>query len=142
MRAFKKHNIFDGFQGIPELRGHVQVMVEKPVRRAKAYYKIYRETILQYYKKYIEITHRNVFFEYVLLEGQHDSISHADKLGRLLKPLMCHLNLIPVNPTLTSNYTRSNSEKIRHVDFENISIFSKTRAPIGWVPMRLQNLTP
>ena len=46
------------------------------------------------------------------MQGQNDSISHADKLGRLLKPLMCHLNLIPVNPTLKSNYTRSNSEKI------------------------------
>tara|TARA_A100001037_G_C15153543_1_gene641554 strand:+ start:1809 stop:2888 length:1080 start_codon:yes stop_codon:yes gene_type:complete len=63
-------------------------------------------------KKYIEITNRKVFFEYVLLQGQNDSISHADKLGRLLKPLMCHLNLIPVNPTLKSNYIRSNSEKI------------------------------
>ena len=63
-------------------------------------------------KKYIEITNRKVFFEYVLLHGQNDSKSHAEKLGKLLKPLLCHLNLIPVNPTLKSDYKRSNSDKI------------------------------
>ena len=63
-------------------------------------------------KKYIEITNRKVFFEYVLLHGQNDSKPHAEKLGKLLKPLLCHLNLIPVNPTLKSDYKRSNSDKI------------------------------
>jgi len=63
-------------------------------------------------KKYIERTNRKVFFEYVLLQDQNDSIAHAEKLGKLLKPLLCHLNLIPVNPTLKSDYRRSNSDKI------------------------------
>ena len=47
-----------------------------------------------------------------MLHGQNDSKSHAEKLGKLLKPLLCHLNLIPVNPTLKSDYKRSNSDKI------------------------------
>ncbi len=70
------------------------------------------EDLMETCKKYIETTNRKIFFEYVLLNGQNDSVEHANKLGKLLKPLLCHLNLIPVNPTKNSDYGRSNSEKI------------------------------
>ena len=71
------------------------------------------EDLIEACKKYIEATNRKVFFEYVLLSGQNDSEDHANKLGRLLQPLLCHLNLIPVNPTISSDYERSRSEKIK-----------------------------
>ena len=57
-------------------------------------------------------TNRKIFFEYVFLSGQNDSEEHANKLGKLLRPLLCHLNLIPVNPTIKSNFERSGSENI------------------------------
>ena len=63
-------------------------------------------------KDYISKTNRKIFFEYVLLSGQNDSEEHANKLGKLLRPLLCHLNLIPVNPTIKSNFERSGSENI------------------------------
>ncbi len=70
------------------------------------------ENLIDACKTYINKTNRKVFFEYVLLDGQNDTEGHAEELGKLLKPLMCHLNLIPVNPTSNSNYKRSNSERI------------------------------
>ena len=57
-------------------------------------------------KKYVERTNRKVFFEYVLLEGQNDSVSQARKLGKLLEGMLCHVNLIPVNPTADGPYGR------------------------------------
>jgi 23S rRNA (adenine2503-C2)-methyltransferase len=57
-------------------------------------------------KEYVEATGRRVFFEYVLLAGQNDSTSHAHRLGTLLKGMLCHVNLIPVNPTENGPFKR------------------------------------
>ena len=48
-----------------------------------------------------------------MLEGQNDSPEHAKKLGELLKEMLCHVNLIPVNPTNNSEYKRSRKNIIR-----------------------------
>ncbi|MDD3652953.1 MAG: 23S rRNA (adenine(2503)-C(2))-methyltransferase RlmN [Desulfotomaculaceae bacterium] len=47
---------------------------------------------------YSEQTGRRITFEYALLAGLNDSQEHADKLCRLLSGMLCHVNLIPVNP--------------------------------------------
>ncbi len=39
------------------------------------------EQLVDACKKYVEITGRKIFFEYVLLKGQNDSIEHAKKLA-------------------------------------------------------------
>ena len=65
------------------------------------------EQLVDACKKYVEITGRKVFFEYVLLKGQNDSSEHAKKLARLLSKIMCQVNLIPVNPTNQSSYQRT-----------------------------------
>jgi 23S rRNA (adenine2503-C2)-methyltransferase len=55
-------------------------------------------TVIEACREYTEITHRRVTFEYALLEGINDTPRHARELGRLLHGLLCHINLIPVNP--------------------------------------------
>jgi 23S rRNA (adenine2503-C2)-methyltransferase len=57
-------------------------------------------------RQYIEKTNRRIFFEYVLLHGQNDSSEQADILGRLLAGMLCHVNLIPVNPTTEGQFER------------------------------------
>ena len=57
--------------------------------------------------KYADKTKRRIFFEYVLLKEQNDSIEQAQKLGRLLNGLHCHVNLIPVNPTKEGPFERT-----------------------------------
>ena len=69
-------------------------------------------------KEYIKKTNRKIFFEYVLLNGQNDSLEHATKLGKLLNNLLCHVNLIPVNPTLRSDFLRSNISDIKNFQKE------------------------
>ena len=62
---------------------------------------------------YVEQTNRRIFFEYILLEDQNDSISNAEKLGKLLNGLHCHVNLIPVNPTTNGVYGRTDDNANR-----------------------------
>ena len=58
-------------------------------------------------RRYVELTDRRIFFEYVLLKGQNDRVAHARKLGGLLTGMLCHVNLIPVNPTSEGPYERT-----------------------------------
>jgi len=48
---------------------------------------------------YQERTHRRVTFEWALIAGTNDIEPTAHQLGRLLRGLRCHVNLIPLNPT-------------------------------------------
>lgn len=50
-------------------------------------------------REYVQKTGRRVTFEYVLIDGLNDSVEQARALGRLLRGILCHVNLIPVNPT-------------------------------------------
>lgn len=54
--------------------------------------------ILAAVRKYLERTRRRVTFEYVMLDGLNDNPSLGSDLGRLLRGLNCHVNLIPFNP--------------------------------------------
>lgn len=47
---------------------------------------------------YQKITGRRISFEYAVIKGVNDSKPDAERLSRLLKGLLCHINLIPVNP--------------------------------------------
>jgi 23S rRNA (adenine2503-C2)-methyltransferase len=49
-------------------------------------------------RRYVERTGRRLTFEYVLIAGRNDLPEHARELGRLLRGLPCHVNLIPLNP--------------------------------------------
>jgi 23S rRNA (adenine2503-C2)-methyltransferase len=47
---------------------------------------------------YTAKTHRRVSFEYALMAGVNDTDTVADELATLLRGLLCHVNLIPLNP--------------------------------------------
>jgi 23S rRNA (adenine2503-C2)-methyltransferase len=49
--------------------------------------------------RYIDKTHRKVFFEYVMLAGINDGDEHARDLARLMRGPLYHVNLIPYNST-------------------------------------------
>jgi 23S rRNA (adenine2503-C2)-methyltransferase len=50
-------------------------------------------------RDYVEKTRRRVTFEWALIGGLTDSLDEATRLGRLLRGLLCHVNVIPLNPT-------------------------------------------
>lgn len=55
------------------------------------------QELMQACQEYISITNRRISFEYSLIHGVNDSIETAQELGELLKGMLCHVNLIPVN---------------------------------------------
>ena len=48
---------------------------------------------------YAEKRNRNIFFEWTLIDGKNDQPEQAHALGKLLKNVDSHINLIPLNPT-------------------------------------------
>lgn len=48
-------------------------------------------------REYTEKTSRRITFEYTLVKGVNDSKERATALGKLLKGMLCHVNLIPLN---------------------------------------------
>ena len=55
-------------------------------------------------ERYIAKTGRRVTFEYALMAGVNDSPALAHELAAKLKDLLCHINLIPLNPIPDSKY--------------------------------------
>ncbi|HMN61398.1 MAG TPA: 23S rRNA (adenine(2503)-C(2))-methyltransferase RlmN [Anaerolinea sp.] len=50
-------------------------------------------------REYVDLTHRRVTFEWALIRDVNDTPEQARKLAGLLKGLLCHVNVIPLNPT-------------------------------------------
>lgn len=50
---------------------------------------------------------KRIAFEYILLDGINDSLEQAEELARLVEGIDCFINLIPYNPTDTSDFKRS-----------------------------------
>jgi len=71
------------------------------------------EQLIRACHQYADKTKRRIFFEYVLLKEQNDSIEQAQKLGRLLNGLHCHVNLIPVNPTKQGPFEQTDQSAAR-----------------------------
>jgi len=69
-------------------------------------------------KIYTERTKRRITFEYAMISGENDSEQDAKELSGLLKGMLCHVNLIPVNSIQGNGYKRSSRI---HIDkFKNI----------------------
>lgn len=63
-------------------------------------------------RRYVEKTHRRVTFEYALMAGINDQPQHARELADLLEGLLCHVNLIPLNPVEGSPFQPSPPEDV------------------------------
>lgn len=70
------------------------------------------DKLLEACKIYINKTRRRITFEYAMISGVNDTVSHANELGQLLKGMLCHVNLIPVNSVEGTGYKRSNRKEI------------------------------
>lgn len=68
--------------------------------------------ILQACRYYIQKTGRRITFEYALMSEQNDTSEDARCLGELLKGMLCHVNLIPVNKVEERVYQGSEAPRI------------------------------
>jgi len=63
-------------------------------------------------QEHTQRTGRRVSFEYALMEDINDNPGQARELGYLLRGLLCHVNLIPLNPTADCDYRPSGHERV------------------------------
>jgi 23S rRNA (adenine2503-C2)-methyltransferase len=68
-----------------------------------------REALAEYSKQ----TGRRFSLEYALIDGINDTQAEMEALARYASGLMCHVNLIPVNPVEKSRLARSQRERMR-----------------------------
>ena len=70
------------------------------------------EELLKACKDYIAKTNRRISFEYALAKENNDNIEDAKRLTHLLKGMLCHVNLIPINKIENGEFTKSSNENI------------------------------
>ena len=69
------------------------------------------EELISACREFVEVTNRRITFEYALINGQNDTPEEASRLRNLLQGLMCHVNVIPLNPTAGYDGAPSNPER-------------------------------
>ena len=72
------------------------------------------ETLIKACKDYIKVTGRRISFEYAVISGVNDSDTCAKELAKLLKGMLCHVNLIPANPVKENSFSKPDRGKILH----------------------------
>ena len=64
-------------------------------------------------REYQSVTGRRVTFEYAMLRGVNDSVWQAELLADLLRGLVSHVNLIPMNPWEGSGFEESTEQELQ-----------------------------
>ena len=70
------------------------------------------EELMKACKDYIKITNKRISFEYALAKDNNDNLEDAKRLVKLLKGMICHVNLIPINKIENGQYSKSTNENI------------------------------
>jgi len=70
------------------------------------------EELITACKEYIKITNKRISFEYALAKDNNDNLGDAKELAKLLKGMLCHVNLIPINKIENGKYTKSTNDNI------------------------------
>lgn len=63
-------------------------------------------------RTYINKTNKRITFEYALIKGVNDDEESAWKLAELLRGMLCHVNLIPINKVEEKVFDKSNKASI------------------------------
>ncbi len=70
------------------------------------------EELMKACRYYIEKTNKRISFEYALAKDNNDNEESAKELVKLLKGMLCHVNLIPINKIKNGMYDKSSNENI------------------------------
>lgn len=74
--------------------------------------------LIEAVREYTTTSGRRVTFEWAAIAGENDTPEQAHALGSLLQGLLCHVNIIPLNPT--AGYTGKKASADRITEFVNV----------------------
>ena len=91
------------------------------------------EVLIETCRKYAENTSRRVTFEYTLVKGVNDTREHALELAALLRGMLCHVNLIPLNKVEETGLDTSDNKTAQEFQktLENKGIPATIRRELG-----------
>ncbi len=91
------------------------------------------EKLIEACEYYIEQTNKRVTFEYALIKDVNDDAKDAVKLGTLLKGMLCHVNLIPLNKVEGKQYEKTSGYNINSFrsTLESFGIETTIRRELG-----------
>ena len=84
-------------------------------------------------KSYQKVTGRRISFEYAIIKGVNDTDSHAQKLAGILKGMLCHINIIPVNKVEENSFEKPDMTRIKSFvnQIEKFGITATVRRKLG-----------
>lgn len=84
-------------------------------------------------KDYVLHTKRRISFEFALISGINDNKKTALLLGKRVKGMLCHINLIPVNSVEENKFKKPSKEKINEFVsvLESMGITVTVRRELG-----------
>ncbi|NMB54809.1 MAG: 23S rRNA (adenine(2503)-C(2))-methyltransferase RlmN [Leptolinea sp.] len=71
------------------------------------------EELIPVCREYIEITGRRLTFEWALIQGVNDRPQDARELVDLVRGMICHVNVIPLNPTQSFTGKATTADRAR-----------------------------
>ena len=91
------------------------------------------EELISACRRYTEKTSRRITFEYTLIKGENDDAEAVRELAGLLKGMLCHVNLIPLNVVKETGFeTIGRSEAQKFCDsLEKKGIPATVRRELG-----------
>lgn len=91
------------------------------------------DMLIEACRRYTEKTGRRITFEYTLIKGVNDDREHLEKLTELLRGMLCHVNLIPLNEVKEKSFrsgTRERAQEFRE-ELESRGIPATVRRELG-----------
>lgn len=82
-------------------------------------------------RSYVNRTGRRMIFEYSLIGGVNDTDEDIDNLVKLTQGLICHVNLIPVNPIKERNFKSSRRVREFCEKLEKRGVSATVRRELG-----------
>jgi 23S rRNA (adenine2503-C2)-methyltransferase len=82
------------------------------------------EVLLDACQDYVNQTRRRITFEWALIDGVNDSLEQSEKLSQHLKrfnfsgSMLCHVNIIPLNPT--DKFPRKATQRQKVLEFQSV----------------------
>ena len=70
------------------------------------------QELMEACRYYIQKTNKRISFEYALAKDNNDNLQDAKRLVQLLKGMLCHVNLIPINKIENGKFVKSTNENI------------------------------
>lgn len=72
------------------------------------------EDLIEACCEYVKLSKRRITFEYALIQNWNDTAAHAKALADLCKKLLCHVNLIPINPVPGTQFSQTAMLTVRN----------------------------